>query len=155
MRKGLKGRRGKYVIAASSILLVLAAIFIPLPASASAQARTIEVQARQFAFEPATLDLHQGDTVTIHFESLDAAHGLFIDGYPVDLHAEPGKSAQVTFTADKAGKFKIRCSVSCGVLHPFMIGEMQVDPDWPLARAVAATLIVTIGAVAFFWSSQS
>lgn len=155
MRPAFRGRRGKQWIAASSLLLLLAAIFFPLPWSAPAQARTIDVNAREFAFEPATLEVHQGDTVTIHFESLDAEHGLFIDGYDVDLHAEPGKSAQVTFAADKAGQFKIRCSVTCGVLHPFMIGEMQVDPDWPLVRAVAATLIVTVGAVAFFWGNES
>ncbi len=155
MKPDFRGRRGKLWIAASSLLLVLAAIFLPLPGSAPAQARTIDVTARQFAFEPATVEVQRGDTVTIHFQSLDAEHGLFIDGYDVDLKAEPGKSAAVTFVADQAGKFQIRCSVSCGVLHPFMIGEMQVDPDWPLARAVAATLIVTLGAVAFFWSNEA
>ena len=97
------------------------------------------------------MGIQRGDTITIHLESLDSAHGLFIDGYDVDIHAEPGKSAEATFVADKEGKFKIRCSVSCGVLHPFMIGEMNVEPDFPFVRAVAATIIMSIGALAFFW----
>ncbi len=144
--------RRHFAIAAITLLLIVAAMLVPLPAVASTpQARTIEVTARQFAFEPATLDIQRGDTVTIHLESLDAAHGLFVDGYDVDIHAEPGKSAETTFVADKPGKFKFRCSVSCGALHPFMIGEMNVEPDFPFMRAVAATLIATIGALVYFW----
>ena len=104
-----------------------------------------------FAFEPSTLTVQKGDTVTIHLESLDAQHGLFIDGYDVNIQAEPGKSAQATFVADKDGKFKFRCSVTCGVLHPFMIGELTVAPDFPFARAVLATLIASVGAVGYFW----
>ena len=64
---------------------------------------------------------------------------------------EPGKSAVVTFVADKEGKFKFRCSIPCGTLHPFMIGELNVEPNSPLARALAATLIVALGAVVWFW----
>jgi heme/copper-type cytochrome/quinol oxidase subunit 2 len=145
-------KRRHFTIAAITLLLIVAAMLIPLPAVASTpQTRTIEVTARQFAFEPATLDIQRGDMVTIHLESLDAAHGFFVDGYDVDIHAEPGKSAETTFVADKPGKFKIRCSVSCGALHPFMIGEMNVEPDFPFMRAVAATLIATIGALVYFW----
>ncbi len=146
-----RGRR-KTIIAASTALLILAAISIPAPFVApAAQARTIDVSARQFAFEPATLRVQRGDTVTIHLESLDAVHGLFIDGYDVDIQAEPGKSADVTFVADKEGKFKVRCSITCGPLHPFMIGELEVAPDLPLARALVAMAIATFGALLMFW----
>jgi heme/copper-type cytochrome/quinol oxidase subunit 2 len=141
-------------IAATTLLLIGAALLVPLPIAAAApQTRTIAMNARTFAFEPATVSVQRGDTVNIHFESLDAEHGLYIDGYDVNIQAEPGKSADAAFVADKEGRFKFRCSVSCGVLHPFMIGELSVDPDLPLARAVAATLITTIGALAFFWKA--
>lgn len=141
------------LIAAVTLLSSLAAMLIPLPvATPAALARTIEVSARQFAFEPASLQVQRGDSITLHFESLDAAHGLYIDGYPVDLHAEPGHSAQLTFVADREGKFKIRCSISCGALHPFMTGELTVEPNWPLGRAIAALFIATAGALAFFWN---
>jgi cytochrome c oxidase subunit 2 len=145
----------RVIVIALTALLILVALFIPIPTNASApQTRTLEVTARQFAFEPATLDIQRGDTVTIHLESLDAAHGLYIDGYAVDLAAEPGKRAQATFVADKEGKFKFRCSVACGALHPFMIGEMNVQPNFPFVRATAVTLIATIGAVVFFWREE-
>lgn len=134
-----------------TILLVILTMMTPLPTAASTpQTHIIEMNARAFAFEPSMLSVQKGDTVTIHLESLDTQHGLFIDGYDVNIQAEPGKSAQATFVADKDGKFKFRCSVTCGALHPFMIGELTVTPDFPFVRAVIATLIVTIGAVVFY-----
>lgn len=143
--------RRRSIIIIATILAVIITMTLPLPITASApQSHTIEMNARTFAFEPSTLTVQKGDTVTIHLESLDAQHGLFIDGYDVNIQAEPGKSAQVTFVADKDGKFKFRCSVTCGPLHPFMIGELTVAPDFPFARAVIATLIVSIGAIVFY-----
>ncbi len=142
----------RVLIAASTLILSLAAILLPFPLPVpGAQARTINVDAREFAFEPSQIHVQRGDVVTIHLESLDAAHGFYIDDYGLDLHAEPGASAQETFVADRVGKFKVRCSVSCGVLHPFMTGEITVDPDLPFARAAVAVFVATIGAVLFFW----
>ncbi|MBI5303883.1 MAG: cupredoxin domain-containing protein [Chloroflexi bacterium] len=146
-------RQLRFAIVAVSAVLTLAAFVAPLPAVASApQARRIEISARQFAYEPATLNVQRGDTITVHLESLDAAHGLAVDGYAVNIQAEPGKSADVTFVADKEGKFKFRCSIACGTLHPFMIGELDVTPNYPFARAIIATLITAIGAVIYFWN---
>lgn len=146
------GRRYRFGIAASAVLLMLAAILLPLPLPArAAQAHTIHLHARAFAFEPGSLEVQRGDTVTIHFEAADAVHGLYLDGYDIQLVAEPGKSATATFVANQEGKFKFRCSVACGALHPFMIGEMNVTPNAPFARAFLITLVAVMGAVAFFW----
>jgi heme/copper-type cytochrome/quinol oxidase subunit 2 len=147
--------RRRQIIATLTILWVIGTMMMPLPITASApQTHTVEMSARTFAFEPSMFTVQRGDTVTIHLESLDAQHGLFIDGYDVNIQAEPGKSAQVTFVADQDGKFKFRCSVTCGPLHPFMIGELTVAPDLPFARAVVATLIVVIGGMMFFWDRK-
>jgi plastocyanin len=143
------------VIIAAVVLSILVLLFAPLPMTfASPQIHNIGVNARTFAFEPSILNVQRGDTVILHLESLDAVHGLSIDGYPVNIQAEPGKSADVTFVADQPGKFKFRCSISCGALHPFMIGELNVDPDFPLARAAVATIIAAIGTIAFFWRND-
>ncbi len=133
-------------------LLVIAAMFAPLPGSAAPPTNhTIKINSRAFAYEPAEIRVQRGDTITLHLESLDAVHGLYIDGHDVDIQAEPGKSAQATFVAAHEGKFKFRCSVSCGALHPFMIGELTVEPNYPFARAVVATMLATLGAVLVFW----
>lgn len=144
----------RIAIVAVTTLFILVALFMPFPIIAPApQARRIEINARQFAYEPATLKVQRGDTLTFHLESLDAAHGLFVDGYAVNLQAEPGKSAEVTFVADKEGTFKFRCSVSCGTLHPFMIGELNVAPNEPRVRVLLVTLLVAVGATMYFWTS--
>jgi cytochrome c oxidase subunit II len=143
----------RVAIAVITILMIIAAMFVPLPISAvTPQTREITIDARAFAYSPASIEIHRGDTVHVTLEAMDAAHGLSIDGYDVNIQAEPGQSAQATFVADKEGQFKFRCSVTCGPLHPFMIGELQVTPELPLARALAAMVIATLGALAFFWS---
>lgn len=146
------GRSYRSGIAAGTVLGLLAAIFLPLPAPVVAsQTHTISVNARAYAYEPGTLTVQRGDIITLHLEAADTVHGLYLDGYDVNLVAEPGKSATATFAADKEGKFKFRCSVACGALHPFMIGELIVTPNLPFARALLITLVAVIGAAAFFW----
>ncbi len=147
--------RRRTAVAALTVLFSLAALVVPLPLSAFAapapQTREITIDARAFAYAPASIEIHRGDIVNLTLEAMDAAHGLSIDGYDINLQAEPGQSAHATFVADKAGRFKFRCSISCGPLHPFMIGELKVDPALPLGRALAAMLFATLGALAFFW----
>ena len=147
-------RRPRSLIVAATILSVLAALVVPWPASVSvAQHVRFDLTARQFAFEPATIRVNRGDTVTIHLVSQDAEHGLYLDGYGVNMQAEPGRSSEITFVVDREGSFEFRCSVTCGPLHPFMIGKLSVEPDLSFARALAATLIASVGAVVFFWRS--
>ena len=86
-----------------------------------------------------------GDRVTVELVSKDVAHGLAIDGYPVDLHADPGQTARVTFVAGRAGTFKIRCSIACGNLHPFMIGKLQVGQNTLLWRAIVLSGLALVG----------
>ena len=132
-------------------MLTLAALLLPLPGRVSAAtAHQVTLDARMFAFEPARLRVNQGDQVTITLVSTDVVHGFYLDGYGIDVRAEPGKPAQASFVADKQGKFRFRCSVSCGALHPFMIGELIVGPNVPLWRALAALLVVAVGTISTF-----
>ncbi len=146
--------RRQVAVVVITVLFVIAAMVVPLPLPAFAappQTRDITVDARTFAYTPASIEIHRGDTVHLTLQAMDTAHGLSIDGYDVNLQAEPGQSAHATFVADRMGKFKFRCSISCGPLHPFMIGELRVDSKLPLGRALAATLFAALGALSFFW----
>lgn len=134
--------------AVATALLALAALLVPLPTGATAAGeREITLDARMFAFEPGRLRVNQGDRVTVILHSTDVVHGLYIDGYGIDITAEPGRPARASFVADKLGKFRYRCSVSCGAMHPFMIGELIVGPNIPFGRAVASLFIVAIGSL--------
>jgi heme/copper-type cytochrome/quinol oxidase subunit 2 len=136
------------ILASLTVLLAAAVLLLPLPAIASAPAeRHLELNARMFAFDPSRVRVGLGDQVTITLVSEDVVHGVFVDGYGVDIWAEPGKPATATFTADRLGKFRFRCSVSCGAMHPFMIGELVVGPNLPFWRAAAALLIVAVGSM--------
>jgi heme/copper-type cytochrome/quinol oxidase subunit 2 len=134
------------------LLLALVAAALPLPAAAGGDSEhIIRITARSFAFEPEIVHVTRGDRVVIELESIDATHGIYLDGYDLSMEAEPGHPARLAFTADKAGSFRFRCSVACGNLHPFMIGQLKVGPNLRFGRALAALAVVTVGAVWLFW----
>jgi heme/copper-type cytochrome/quinol oxidase subunit 2 len=148
-------RNTQWLAGAVTLVLVLLTLLAPLPAAlavdAAPQERHVAISARSFAFEPGTVRVNRGDTVVIDLESTDVVHGLYVDGYDVSTQAEPGRPGQLTFIADRDGAFRFRCNVSCGNLHPFMIGKLVVGPNLTWWRAIAATLITAVGALVIFW----
>ena len=147
--------RTQWWVSGIAVALVLLTLLAPLPAAfavgAAPRERHITVSARSFAFEPGTVRVNRGDTVIVNLESTDVVHGLYVDGYGVATQAEPGRPGQLTFVADRGGAFRFRCNVACGNLHPFMIGKLVVGPNLTWLRAIAATLITAVGALAVFW----
>jgi heme/copper-type cytochrome/quinol oxidase subunit 2 len=120
-------------------------VLAPLPVYASApNQRTFRVEASQFAYTPPVLEVNPGDIVTIELVSTDVVHGLYVDGYGVSVTADPGQTTSLTFTADKTGSFRFRCNVTCGALHPFMIGKLQVGPNTWLWRAIAWIVLAAL-----------
>lgn len=119
------------VLAASALgLLGLAALSVPWPGSAgSGDPAVIEIEASQYAFLPAVVKVARGQEVVIELSSLDVVHGLYIDGYDLRVTAEAGRPARMAFVADRPGSYRMRCSVTCGPLHPFMTGWLRVDPE--------------------------
>src|SRR6266496_6301911 len=110
--------------------LGLAVLLIPLPnTSRASEVRHITLDASQFEYAPGRLEVNQGDTVMITLMASDVTHGFYLDGYGLEQRVTPGMSQEIIFTADQPGKFRYRCSVSCGPLHPFMIGELVVNAN--------------------------
>jgi heme/copper-type cytochrome/quinol oxidase subunit 2 len=127
-------------------LLVLAGLvvaFAPLPVQTIAPAeREIRIEASQYAYNPGEINVNPGDKVTIHLVSTDVVHGLYVDGYGVSVKADPGQTATLTFVADKPGSFRLRCNVTCGAMHPFMIGKLHVGPNTWLYRSIGLAILV-------------
>lgn len=124
--------------------------FAPLPGSSSVPTeRLFRVEAGNFAYTPAVLQVNPGDKVTIELVSTDVVHGLYVDGYDISITADPGQPAALTFTAGHSGTFRLRCSVTCGSLHPFMIGKLQVGSNLLLWRGISLTFLALIGVLFF------
>ncbi len=129
-------------------LLALLVLVIPFPARPVSQVRYIDLDSSQFEFSPHRIRVNQGDRVIINLTASDVVHGFYLDGYGIEQRVEPGISQQIEFVADRRGKFRYRCSVSCGPIHPFMIGEFIVGPNIPFWRAVAFSTVVLLGMLA-------
>ena len=108
----------------------LVVAFAPLPVqSVVPQERIFRIDARQYAYSPSELHVNPGDIVTFELVSTDVVHGLYIDSYGVSVEADPGQTATLTFVADRPGSFRFRCNVTCGAMHPFMIGKLTVGAN--------------------------
>jgi heme/copper-type cytochrome/quinol oxidase subunit 2 len=80
--------------------------------------REISVTAKKYTYvvdgSGSEIRVKQNDLVTISLTAQDIAHSFTIsdDHYRIDRRAEPGKTVQVTFRADKVGEFVIRCTLT-------------------------------------------
>jgi heme/copper-type cytochrome/quinol oxidase subunit 2 len=121
--------------AAAAVTFVVSAslAFVPAPAPSSpAQEQVIHLQASQFVFDPGDITVQFGQGVRLDLASQDVVHGIYIDGYEL--------------------AFTIRCSVTCGPLHPFMIGKIRVLPDFKWIRLLAGSTLAVIAGV--LWSQK-
>jgi heme/copper-type cytochrome/quinol oxidase subunit 2 len=107
--------------------------------------RVIRIEASQYAYSPGELRVSPGDTVTLELVSTDAVHGLYLDGYGLSMEADPGQPASMTFVADRPGSFRFRCNVTCGALHPFMIGRLNVGNRDMLYRGLGIAVLGVLG----------
>ena len=103
------------------------------------------------------------DTLTA--TSLDVVHGMYLEGYDIDVTIEPLRREvqvrrgnkppesirEVVFTAERGGKFRYRCSKTCGVMHPFMVGELIVGPNWLLRASSLAAVGLLVGGFVWVW----
>ena len=137
---------------AALIAICLAILVIPQTnVTATPVERSFHIQARRFEYSPAILQVNPGDRVTIELTAMDVVHGISIDGYGLTASADPGKTTQVTFIADKPGLFHFHCSVTCGNMHPFMTGKLQVGSNSMLWRAMG---IIGIACFAMVWMTR-
>jgi cytochrome c oxidase subunit 2 len=131
--------------------VALVVLFSPRPISALPVTHDVIIEAEQYAFDPPVVRVNQGDRVILNLKATDVVHGLYLDDYGIDVRFEPGITQRVEFVADRSGKFRFRCSVACGTLHPFMIGELIVSPNLPYVRAVGFVLIAVAATLLYLW----
>jgi heme/copper-type cytochrome/quinol oxidase subunit 2 len=129
-------------------LIAFAIAFVPTPMTMAAPAdRSFRIEASRYQYAPESISVNPGDRVTIELAATDVVHGLYIDGYDLNVTADPGQSTKLFFVADRSGSFRFRCSVTCGALHPFMIGKLNVGSNDGLWRAIGLALLAAIAGV--------
>ncbi len=126
--------RKKVVLFATAALgglcILIALVGIATPAAAeSPRERFFEIHAKRFDYTPGTIQVNQGDKVTVRLISEDVSHGLYLDGYEIKTSAHPGEEGTLTFVADKTGRYTFRCATTCGEFHPYMVGYLNVEPN--------------------------
>ena len=145
----LAGRRWKWAFV---FLIGIAVLFIPLPGGQAAPAeRQFTIHASSFEYDPGTIRVNPGDRVTLDLVSTDVSHGIYIDGYDLEVIADPGQTKSLSFVADRPGSYRLRCSVTCGSLHPFMIGKLKVGNNALYWKAV---ILAGVGVLAIAWTAR-
>lgn len=133
------------------------------PAAPPPQERVITIRARQYAYEPERIRVNKGDVVRLRLVSEDVTHGFNLEGYDIDAEVRPLEAKltlkrpshpsesrevdEIVFTASHEGKFRFRCSHTCGFMHPFMLGEMVVAPNRLLPASQGMVLGLLLGGV--------
>ena len=111
-------------------LATLAGVPPQEPPRTDDEPRVFEVIARRFDFEPATIEVTEGDRVRLLVRSADGPHGVEIKAFRVKKavpRAKPGDAPiTIEFVATKPGAFPILCSEYCGNGHEEMTGTLVV-----------------------------
>lgn len=91
--------------------------------------RVIEVVAKRYAFEPARIEVTEGEAVRLAVRSADGVHGFGIKKFKLSEEIpRGGRPVTIEFTATASGEFAIVCSEYCGKGHEDMKGTLIVRP---------------------------
>jgi len=95
--------------------------------SAADATQRFEVTASRYKFDPARIEVRQGNVVQLALRSADTDHGIAIKAYAVKVAIpKGGETVGVSFVATRVGTFPIECSEYCGSGHKRMKGELVV-----------------------------
>ncbi len=159
---GLPGRNIVRWVAVIVIVLTCITIFAVTidPGPRAGEVRHFDIRADQCAYDPPRIVVNQGDEVRIRLASKDVVHGFYMEGHDRDAVIYPGRllfnvrrpsqgsifvpKEEMVFQAKRFGKYRYRCSVTCGTLHAFMQGEMIVEPNYPFRMGMGASMGIWI-----------
>jgi len=115
------------------------------PSGAQAESPVIEVSAKKYEFNPASIHVKNGTHVTLKVTATDREHGIEFEIYAkgANKKGDPGlvfsvekpsfklpkgDTQTIEFDAKQPGTYELHCAVMCGLGHHGMKGEIVVDP---------------------------
>jgi cytochrome c oxidase subunit 2 len=116
-------RRRQFLAAAGAGLLACGGLL----AAEGGKPRRIALSARKFEFSPSEIHLEKGERVVFELTALDFPHGFSVPDFGVRRDFLPGKTVDMEFAADRAGRFPFLCDNFCGEGHDTMSGLLIVS----------------------------
>lgn len=102
-------------------LLILLLSLAPVVASArDSSPQRFNIVAKRFSFEPEEITVANHRKVVLELTSDDVTHGLKCKELNFNAVIHKGRTMEVTFTPEHAGRFVARCSHFCGMGHGSM-----------------------------------
>ncbi|HEX4912422.1 MAG TPA: cupredoxin domain-containing protein [Vicinamibacterales bacterium] len=108
--------------------------------------REIPVVAKRFSFEPARVEVSEGEHVRLVVSSADGVHGVEIKKFKVNKKVpRGGDQVTIDFVASTPGEYPILCSEYCGNGHEEMKGTLVVaaKAGAPGARALRVGVVAS------------
>ncbi len=147
----------KYILAGLTLMVGGASGFLfAYVRQVPPQDRSFEITAHKYAYDPPVLRVNRGDRVHLRLFAKDVTHGFYLEGYDLEAKMRPENGTfwarrpstgedfieveEISFVANRTGKFRYRCSITCGYMHPFMQGELIVQPNYLYATSVGLSL---------------
>jgi cytochrome c oxidase subunit II len=89
--------------------------------------REIDIVAKRFTFEPAAIEVTEGERIRLRVSSADGVHGLQVRRLRINkLIPRGGKAVTIDFVAPAPGTYEVLCSEECGDGHDTMTGTLIV-----------------------------
>jgi cytochrome c oxidase subunit 2 len=89
--------------------------------------REIAVIAKRFAFEPASIEVTEGEPIRLRVSSADGVHGWQVRRLRINrLIPRGGQAVTIDFVAPAPGTYEILCSEECGDGHDTMTGTLII-----------------------------
>lgn len=96
-------------------------------APTGAAVKEIEVSAKKYEFNPATIEIPVNTLVKLHLKATDREHGFELKSVKNScVKFDPKTPATLEYYADKAGEYEFNCCKRCGLGHGRMKGKLIV-----------------------------
>jgi cytochrome c oxidase subunit II len=96
-------------------------------APADAPRQQVDIVMKKWSIEPHEIHVKKGTVVTLHVSTADVQHGFEVQSLGISEPVNPGKPADITFVADKPGKYGVDCDILCGKGHDDMAATIIVE----------------------------
>jgi cytochrome c oxidase subunit II len=116
-------------LAGTAATFGVAGYFATAIANGAAGPERISLNARKFEYSASEIRLKRGKSVTFVLSASDFVHGFNVPDFNVRADLIPGKTVEVTFTPNRAGKFAFVCDNFCGEGHDRMTGFLIVTDE--------------------------